>query len=390
MQIIRGGPATDRRTDATAMLMNDHAPQSARPGGNPQVVVHSDTELAGLDACGVVDLVNGAAGRRPLARCGGSLFLDQWSCLLEQLGRFLFRLVNWQPLADTRPLVANRGEVRVVQHAGLLLNESQEFRVGFGDRGNAPGQQHRVSEDAVAKRVGVNPVGRERVLGVRFSLFGQVLCDWRVQIDDHLDPVFLFKDPPGEPGNDIAIVVLINCEVGKLLGTSGPQCALLLLERYRVKRWGCHQDELGAAGVDLLDQPVDTVLIDLKSLLREVVVDAIVHPVTGDNHLGLDSFQRAVQSFVDVGSWEGMGRFGLSRTGLAGEADVVEGWKGRNSLETALGFDPRDVATSVGDRVTQEEDLLGLQGEGDGEIISSRGCGGTIRRQEAGGEKQKR
>ncbi len=183
--------------------------------------------------------------------------------------------------------------------------------------------------------------------------------------------------------------MFVDAEVGELLGPGRSQGSFPFLQWDGIKGGRRHQDELGSGGVDLLDQPVDSVLVDLEPFFRERMVDAVVHPVAGHDHVGLDSLQCPVQPFVDVGTREGVSRLGLARAGLAGEPDVVEAGHGAYTLQPALGFDPGDVASGVGDRIAQEEDPLGLQREGNRDFSPSH-LGSGRQHQQAGGQQRGR
>ena len=211
----------------------------------------------------------------------------------------------------------------------------------------------------------MHAVRGKRVVRLLLSLLGEVLGDRGVQVDHHLDPVLLLHDPLGELGDHVAVVVFVNPEVGKFLRAGRSQGTFSLLQRDRVERRGGHQNELGPGSVDLLDHPVDTILIDLKTFFREGVIDSVVHPVAGDYDVRPNSFQYPVESLVDIRTRKRVGRFGLSRTGLAGKADVVEGGHRGDALETTLGLDPCHEATGMCDRISQKENSLGLQREGD-------------------------
>ena len=57
-------------------------------------------------------------------------------------------------------------------------------------------------------------------------------------------------------------------------------------QRDWVERRGRQQHQFGAGRVDFLDQPVHAVLIRGESVFAQREVDAVVHPVAGDDDVG--------------------------------------------------------------------------------------------------------
>ena len=110
-----------------------------------------------------------------------------------------------------------------------------------------------------------------------------------------------------------------------------------------------------------LDQPHHAVLKCLHSLRALRVVNAVVHAVTGDNHLRLDLRQGLFQPLVDARPWEGVPWLGEAGCRLAGQADA-------DDVERLLGiplakvvFHETHIASVLGDAVAQYHDPLACQ-----------------------------
>ena len=68
MEVVGGSTSSPGGSDATAVLVHDHATKGFYAVGNPEVKVDTNPQTAGLDQRRVVHLVDRASGRRALAR----------------------------------------------------------------------------------------------------------------------------------------------------------------------------------------------------------------------------------------------------------------------------------------------------------------------------------
>ena len=138
MQIVGGRPPAERRARPAAVLMNDHSAQPLRPGGNPQVIVDGQPQLARRERRGVMHLKNFPACRRPPRRRRLTCFGDERIDLLFQLGRFLVGFLQRQTGPHTGALVADVAEPGVVQQRHPLRAKLQQLAAGLGGRLHAP------------------------------------------------------------------------------------------------------------------------------------------------------------------------------------------------------------------------------------------------------------
>lgn len=95
-----------------------------------------------------------------------------------------------------------------------------------------------------------------------------------------------------------------------------------------------------------------------EAVFGEGIVDAVVHAIAGEDEVGLDLGEGAIEAFVEVGSRElaaGVAGFGKAGNGFAGEAEIddveFEGW----ILAARVGFEEFNVFPAVGDAVAEEK-----------------------------------
>ena len=212
-------------------------------------------------------------------------------------------------------------------------------------------------KEAVAGRIQMDSVFREGKFWVLFALFLHVGVDGGVGVYDRFDVVFLGKDPAGVGSDDVAVVVLVDLGPVELFRTDGNN----VLGGLGIEGWRGDEDELGTGSVDGVDELLDALLIGLKPVHREGVVDAIVHAVAGDHEIGFGLFKGARQAFVDVGPREGM--LGLGESGDAFRREAAGDDLGGKAIEVEGGLEIDEVVAGRRDRVAEEEDAVGREEE---------------------------
>jgi hypothetical protein len=112
----------------------------------------------------------------------------------------------------------------------------------------------------------------------------------------------------------------------------------------------------GVSGVP--SEKEDPLLVLFEPRFAKGVVDPVIHPVAGDDQVGLDSLEHAVEALVQIGPGElaaGVTRLGEPRYRLAGQAQVQELAPPSWIPEPKEGLKEIDVRASVGDAVAKED-----------------------------------
>ena len=224
-------------------------------------------------------------------------------------------------------LVADVAEPGIVENFLALIDQGINFRVE-SDRlvrlREAPCFEHDFGENAVAGLINVHAVFGHGEGWLLFAPGGDIVVDRSMQVDGGSDTVTagLLKDPGGIAGDDFLVVVLVDGfprVVGAVLFRQQPAG---FTHRLGIEGRRGHQHQCGAGGFDLVDEPLDPVLVGGKALLTEGMIDAVIHSVAGDDEIRLALLKGTIESLVNIGSRERVVRLGLAGKGFTGQAEV--------------------------------------------------------------------
>ena len=234
---------------------------------------------------------------------------------------------------ERHPLVAFRKEVR------------KPLRLLFGSRLRvAEGREHAAADRPLAGVVGMDGVGDEGEGGILFPLGVEEGLHRRVGVD-HRPAIGPLREEPGR----------VFLEYPFVVGVAGGviRAGAAVVDRRR------EMDDLCAGLLHLIVELFDPGLVGGETGVVERQIDAAVHPVAGDDEIGLHHRENAREPFMDIGAGElaaGMPLLGEPGAGLARQPDRDH--VARQSLGLHPGRERRHPATVVRDAVTEDADPL--------------------------------
>ena len=188
---------------------------------------------------------------------------------------------------------------------------------------SAPGAKDLTSDQSMTGSIQMDAVARQREIRLRFTTFRHIGIDRGMDIDGI---------PAGFPLRYQPLRVLSERRIVSLEGLTG---GIIRLPRrtsggaYREGVEGRRSDEIETRPClfYLCAQSVYTLLIFAEALGIEGLIDAIVHPIAGDDQIGLGLFQRPVETLRKIRTGKcaaRMVRLRQTRYRLAGQSDIDE------------------------------------------------------------------
>ena len=234
---------------------------------------------------------------------------------------------------ERHPLVALREKVR----KPLRLLFSSRLRV-------AEGREHAAADRPLAGVVGMDGVRDEGVSGIGRALGVEEGLHRRVGID-HRPAI---GPPREEPRRVLLEHTLVVGFTGGVI-----RAGTAVVDRRR------EVDDLRPALLHLVVELLHSGLVGGETGVVEWQIDAAVHPVAGDDEIGLHHGEDASEPLVDIGAGELAGGMPLLREPGAGLAREPDGDHiARQPLGLHPGRERRHPATVVGDAVAENTDPL--------------------------------
>ena len=254
-----------------------------------------------------------------------------------------------QARGDAGAEMACGREVGVAEECHPLVAFGEEvckpFRLLFGSRRRvAEGREHAAADRPLAGVVGMDGIGDEGVGGILFTLGVEEGLHRRVGVD-HRPAIGPLREKPSRVFLEHPLVVGVTGGVIRA-GTA-------VVERRR------EVDDLRPCLLNFVVELFDPGLVGGETGVVERQIDAAVHPVAGDDEIGLHHREDACETLMDIGTGKlaaGMPLLREPGAGLAREPD------GDHIARQPLGLHPgrerRHPATVVGDAVAENADPL--------------------------------
>ena len=207
----------------------------------------------------------------------------------------------------------------------------------------------------MTEHAGMDAIRSEDESGICDTMFLQVVVHRRVDIDD----IPTFRALFDQPGGVFIEHVIVSLVRRAVFGQAGRE--RLLFNGIGIKRRRGHVHELCAGRFNLRAQLEHSFAELRRTFLSVRIIDAVVHPVAGDDEVGLRLRQHAVEPLMQIGPGKTAARMaGLGKSGdrLARQTEIDELDLAVGEFRHGIRLDAFDVMTAVRDAVAEEDDAF--------------------------------